>query len=176
MNAKAVMSTLPGLLVMLFSCHLVSLGCKCVLPKRASAKQQINDARKRSTAVFSGTVLEVISEPNNVFVLVRFKVEKLWKGNNASQVAIRTGRGSGDCGLPFAAGERYLVYAYGPENALETNICQRTTSLSDAAVDLRILDEGRKAKAATVGKLSAHIGDRDSGLGRGTDDKNKRLE
>ena len=174
MNAKAVMSTLPGLLVVLFTCHLVSLGCSCDLPKRASVKQQINEARKKSTAVFSGTVLEVISEPNNAFVLVRFKVEILWKGNNASQVAIRTGRGSGDCGLPFAVGERYLVYAYGPENALESNICQRTTSLSEAAVDLRILGEGRKAKAATVGKLSADIGDRDGGLGRGPEDKDQR--
>jgi hypothetical protein len=58
-------------------------------------------------------------------------------------VIVVTGRGGGDCGYRFEVGARYLVFAYGDDAKLETNICQRTKELAQAAEDLKLLGKGK---------------------------------
>jgi hypothetical protein len=54
---------------------------------------------------------------------VKFRVEKYWKGVLTTEMIVVTGRGGGDCGYRFEVGARYLIFAYGGDTKLETNIC-----------------------------------------------------
>jgi hypothetical protein len=103
--------------------------CSCVfLPE---GKKAVATAYKNSTVVFYGKVISISKNTENYYVTVKFKVEKSWKNQSKDELTIQTGQGGGDCGFPFEAGREYLVYAYGNNTVLETNICQRT-SYSDA--------------------------------------------
>lgn len=103
----------------------------------------------RVDVVFAGTVIEQssfsVQEGDGEFkytrqmVLVRLSLDKSYRGDlKGSKVEVVTGAGGGDCGYEFHTGERYLVYAYREEKSkrLETSICSRTRSLSEAAEDL----------------------------------------
>lgn len=86
-----------------------------------------------------------------------FVVESSFKGAKAGDtLRVRTGFGHGDCGFPFTVGKQYLIYAvseYSIKYTLEklgrskkelrgifnTNSCQRTRSLENAAEDLNYL-------------------------------------
>lgn len=122
-----------------------TLACTCDLPVRSlTLKQQVNEARMNSKAVFSGRVLEIIANPDAMYVVVKFKVQKSWKNVHSEEVSVMTGRGGGDCGFHFEADDTYLVYAYGTnQNDLGTNICQRTVRISEAGKDIRILGKGK---------------------------------
>ena len=124
-----------------------AVACTCDLPSPGTTqKQQLSEARKKSKAVFSGEVVEVIAGPQTAYLKVRFKLEKSWKGVLADEVIVVTGRGGGDCGYRFEVGTRYLVFAYGVDDRkLETNICQRTKELAKADRDLKLLGKGRPA-------------------------------
>ena len=136
---RTILLLLGVVICMLFKTG-VGLACTCELPPVGiTPKQAISQARDKSKAVFSGKVVEVIQNPQFLYVEVRFKVESSWKQVRTDELIIRTGRG-GDCGYRFEVGQRYLVYAYGSgESRLETNICQRTRELDDAEEDLRVL-------------------------------------
>ena len=107
--------------------------CTCALPFGSlTLKQQVKKARKESQAVFAGKVMEVKSEGYGV--TVKFHVETVWKGKLSQEVTISTGQGGGDCGYRFQVGDEYVVYAYGSDGRLSTNICQRTAPLSEDEV------------------------------------------
>jgi hypothetical protein len=76
------------------------------------------------------------------FVLMEINILKLWKGSPDVK-SIATGLGGGDCGLPFDAGQKVLVYGYAMETPDRVSIgaCSRTRLLNDAAEDVEILDE-----------------------------------
>jgi len=151
-------------------CSLASvssaLGCVCV-PSQGVAKEL-----KESGAVFSGKFIgteyrkvaadEVITSNGGgggkgvgqEVLVLKFQVERWWKGANTREVKIVTDRikssdGSvtiTDCDFPFEAGKRYLVFAYRDEDGLKTNICTRTKILEKAGGDLKALGKGRKPK------------------------------
>jgi hypothetical protein len=108
-----------------------------------SVKQQVVEARMQSKAVFSGEVVEIIADPPIYSLRVKFRVEKYWKGVLSNEVIVVTGRGGGDCGYRFKVGAHYLVFAYGVDTRLGTNICQRTKELAEAAEDLKLLGKGK---------------------------------
>jgi hypothetical protein len=137
---RTVLSILFGAICLLGGSK-IALGCTCDLPQKAkSLKQQVAEARAKSSVIFVGEVVEVMSDPQLFHVKVKFKVERSWKQAKVTVLTIRTGRGNGDCGYHFTTGERYVVYAFGSnESELETNICQRTRSLADAKDDIRLL-------------------------------------
>jgi hypothetical protein len=104
----------------------------------------VTEARNKSKAVFSGTVVAIDKKPGDLYVAVRFKIEESWKGTLSKEATVFTGQGGGDCGYKFEVGQRYLVYAYRYNDAdLGTNICQRTASLIEAAEDLKVLGNGK---------------------------------
>lgn len=117
--------------------------CTCLVSSKP-LRTEVTQARNDSRALFSGKVLQITEDPQTFLLTVKLKVERVWKGSMPAEAIIETGRGGGDCGYGFEVGERYLVYASGSnESKMQTNICQRTARLSDAARDLRILGRGK---------------------------------
>ena len=102
-------------------------------------------------AVFAGavTVISEIDGPPDLPYprrLVRFAVERGFRGVDAATAEAVTGMGGGDCGYPFKTGERYLVYAYrNQEGRLATGICSRTRPLAEADEDLAFIQGLRTA-------------------------------
>jgi hypothetical protein len=102
--------------------------------------------------VFLGTVIEVTDIPGTgKFEFLnsrkaRIQVNESFGGIAADtkEVSVLTGRGGGDCGIPFTAGEQYVVHrAIGDDGAVRAGICSFTKKLEDAGTDLRILRQLR---------------------------------
>jgi hypothetical protein len=142
--------------------------CFCIVP-------EVPEAFEQAKAVFVGEVIEIVepatsgekaASPNRFYV-VRFRVEKSWKGAFlSSEIDVLSDQGRGCFAYPkVTKGERYLVYAdpafeSGSESSrflIITN-CNRTAMLpgsvdpskqrrlhleldrQDGSVDLRKLD------------------------------------
>jgi len=117
------------------------LACTCAPPKSPARELE------RSTAVFSGKVLEVKrhKRTGDIFggVEAVFRVERAWKGVESRTVSVFTSAQSAACGYGFKEGSSYLVYAHGnAESKLSTSICSRTRRLKDAREDLDELGAG----------------------------------
>jgi hypothetical protein len=128
----------------------------------------VTEELKGATAIFSGKYVggeyrkgivnefrrmeeEIDGKKIEYEVLVlRFQVEKWWKGNLSNEVILVTDQTKasdgttsvGDCGLGFEKGKRYLIYAYGKEDELGTDACTRTKKLKRAKEDLKQLGKG----------------------------------
>ncbi len=83
--------------------------------------------------------------------MIKFSVERWWKGSGEEEVLLHTGvsrfpggytRIAGE-DFKFKVGEEYLVYAFGENESLATDQCARTTKLEKADEDLQALGEGR---------------------------------
>jgi hypothetical protein len=62
-----------------------AFACTCELPLRnLTLKQQVNEARKNSKAVFAGRVLEIIANAESAYIIVKFKIEESWKNVHAA--------------------------------------------------------------------------------------------
>ena len=104
-----------------------------------------------------------------------FTIEESLKGISQKTVDVATGGGYGDCGYPFTAGERYLVYAYKSEGdalnssmsrtvigggsaltaPLSANICSRTRRLQSATDDVELIRALNRGKLET--RLFGHV-------------------
>jgi len=111
----------------------------------------------RAAAVFVGTVTgrkETKSSKDEISltpIAYKFAVEHSYLGVEGTEVEVFTGSGGGDCGYRFAAGKRYLVYAYRSENKLATSICSRTKLYAQASEDLAFLGNlSSTPKGATI--------------------------
>lgn len=132
-----------------------AFGCSCI-------QKSFADQFKEAKAVFAGKVVAfetrkrkhtVEAEPAEVeAVVVKFEVERWWKGGSSAEVIIfqdsyKYGKGADEilvhssCDHDFEEGKRYLVYAYDNENGLNAN-CTRTTWMEHATEDLKELGEG----------------------------------
>lgn len=150
---RAVFSSV-GVVVLLTLARVDGFACTCALPyPQQSLRRQVRTALGEARAVFSGKVIEVRDDPETSSVVVRLKVERVWKGSPPAEVRVVTGRGGGDCGYRFEVGESYLVYAHSAgAGGLGTNICQRTARLSEAAKDLQVLGRGKGAARRSKGE------------------------
>lgn len=142
---KTLLFTIIGFAAILVFGQIEAHACSCELPLgNSTLKQQVKKARNDSQAIFTGEVIEIIRPTDSYSVIVKFRVDQSWKGKLQKEITLITGRGGGDCGYRFEVGRGYLVYAYGSDEAsLSTNICQRTTELKDAAVDVKLLGKGK---------------------------------
>jgi len=104
------------------------------------------------TPVFLGTVLAVTDRPyTGKFEFlsnrkVRIQVDESFGGLSpeTKEVDVLTGLGGGDCGVPFKAGEQYLVDAYvGNDGLVHAGICSSTRRVDAAGECLRILRQRR---------------------------------
>ena len=140
------------LLVAITGAHSIR-ACDCMTMKFNPSR-----AVKKADAVFVGKVVAIkdATVPPGVSSYspgrqVTFEATEAWKGVAAARTVVRTGFGGGDCGYPFVAGERYLVfasYARGDSEgrALVTGICSDTTALSKSTVKLTKLRRWRASR------------------------------
>jgi len=125
-----------------------AFGCVCVLDPNPTPEKIIADRLKafeNASAVFTGEVvsLDVLS--------VKFKVNKIWKGEASPEITMLTGtRNNGDgtftsnsCDYSFTQGQQYLVYAYGSPGEMKTHQCSRTALIKYAEKEMQGLDEIR---------------------------------
>ncbi len=120
-----------------------SFACSCVPPD--SPEKEL----ERSAAVFSGKVID-IQDRNINFptfssadpLFVRFEVDLIWKGVTQSQVIASTMRDSASCGFEFIENNEYLVYATEVDGELQVTMCSRTSLLSSAQDDIKVLGTG----------------------------------
>jgi hypothetical protein len=138
-------------------CPQIALACGCMPSMLETERQRILGERKSSKAIFSGKVLS-IEISRGVYWAVRFKVERAWKKVDSDEVVVFTEYPDGaSCGVEFAVGENYLVYAgIAFENELWTNHCTRTQRLKYAQKDLRILGAGKLPKVRNRKTLLPH--------------------
>jgi len=117
--------------------------CSCAEPP------PLTEDVARRTAIFSGTVLEIVKPERGAIassgdpVYVRFSVDTAWKGVDATQVIVTTASGGETCGYEgFELGRAYVVFASGSPERLETGLCTRTAPLEQAGETLAGLGEG----------------------------------
>jgi len=104
-----------------------------------------DEAFRRSTAVFSGEVVEVGELPTGqwkptdpgmrLLAPVTFDVDAAWKGVAGDSVVVHGQGPAPSCGLDFERGETYLVFAAGTgrdgDGPLETGLCSATRQASE---------------------------------------------
>lgn len=99
------------------------------------------DEFERNDAVFSGKVTSVMTDQDGS--IVKFDVDRAWKGLSENNVTVVTANSEASCGYPFKEGKEYLVYARGSnENTLSASLCSRTAPAADAYDDFRVLGAG----------------------------------
>ena len=122
-----------------------SYACSCVFSPEP-LKKQVQGAFSSSDAVFSGEVIEIKASPTNEYdVLVKLKINYVWKGESTREITIKTAKDSAMCGYNFEVGKKYLVYAYGLKDALSTSNCSRTSTFSPQG-DVKYLDKLKRKK------------------------------
>jgi hypothetical protein len=125
-----------------------AFGCVCVLDPNPTPEKIRADRLKafeNASAVFTGEVVSLD------LVTVKFKVNKIWKGEAAPEISMLTGaRDNGDgtftvnsCEYSFTEGQQYLVYGYGSPGEMKTHQCSRTTLTKYAEKEMQGLDEIR---------------------------------
>jgi hypothetical protein len=85
--------------------------------------------------------------------MVKFQVERVYKGQLPERVLVRTGLGGGDCGARFIPRFTYLVYGYRDnEGEFSVSMCSPGGVITSETVapDLRYLRGERSAKSDRV--------------------------
>ena len=130
-------------------------GCLVINPNRAFACSCVppgspSEELARSTAVFSGKVIDVVEVPIDsgdfgLFPMfeVTVKVSRVWKGPLRRTLVITTPMSSASCGYHFEEGQEYLIYVDEFEDRLTVFLCSRTQLLSAADEDLSVLGAGK---------------------------------
>lgn len=112
--------------------------CSCLPPPPVAT------AVAESTAVFLGTIVTMTppSTPT-ASVVATFSVQRVWKGSTtATQVQVYTPSNSAACGLSFAPGDQWLIYANEVDGNLSAILCSRSAPRSAAQQDLAELGPG----------------------------------
>jgi len=123
---KKMTKLIPVLLVMLWP-HLTT-----VASAQCAGRESIPSALARSSFVFSGRVVWL--DP----ILARIQVDKIWKGEERSEIVMRTGTVVTERGfmstserLSYSVGQQYIIYATGPLDKLESPTCARSGVLTE---------------------------------------------
>lgn len=142
---RKVLSHSAVLILVLIASEAVS-ACVCgsdVNPTPEQVKAGFARDFDEASAVFTGEVIYL-----DTFE-VRFKVEKIWKGDAVAELAMSTGtRDKGDgtismssCDYRFAVGESYLVYASGSGKEMQAYQCSGTNRVDDSKQRIEFLKE-----------------------------------
>lgn len=109
--------------------------CSCLAPAPPET------ALAEADAVFAGEVTE-ISERGRATHVARLAVAEVFAGDVGEEVEVHTPPDSAMCGYPFEVGREELVYAVLDDGRLQTNLCDRTAPVAEAADDLAALGDG----------------------------------
>lgn len=135
--------------------------CSCVEPPPPRA------AVEQTGSVFAGTVVAAqrTSRDADATLIATFEVDDVWKGEVLATVDVRTAGDSATCGVGFATGQRWLVYAEsesGDGGSFATHLCTRTARAEQATADLEVLGDGDDPLPGSAGQPSpgdAPVGD-----------------
>ena len=126
----------------------MSYACSCMLSLEP-LKKQVQSAFSSAAVVFSGEVFEIKDSPTNEYeMLVKLKVNYVWKGESTREITINTAKDSSMCGYNFEVGKIYLVYAYGLKDDFSTTNCSRTSTFSPKG-DVKYLDKLKRKKKSS---------------------------
>jgi hypothetical protein len=118
----------------------VILGTRAVTFASVSLPKCLNESpvqmMKRSRAVFSGHAVDVIGSKGTQ--LVRFKVNRSWKGVRTTEVTLTNFIHHE--GPFFQQGKNYLVFAFYRNGKLSTGGCSGTVDFESASLTVRELD------------------------------------
>lgn len=136
-----------GLLLGLALSAPTARACTCIGPPPPA------EALSEAAAVFVGTAddLDEVDGQRGKELSVRLHVDRVYKGLEGEQVAVRTASNGAACGFGFERGERYLVYAHEYEGQLRVSLCSRTRAAAHARADFRALGAGRPVGEAGSG-------------------------
>jgi hypothetical protein len=137
---------------MLFSLTSTATERRCMIPGSPAVELG------RANAVFTGKVVgreyvkDVFSEPDvtGERLVIKIAVERVWKGEVGKEVLMYTStvRHSNDLismmaeDFNFTDDKRYLIYAVGAADRLQTSACSRSRMIEKAEADLRELGKG----------------------------------
>ena len=121
------------LLCFLFCCSESALACNCV-PLTVEAKTA------KASAVFIGRVTRLAVGAEQ---LANLEVIRAWKNARPGmKIDLSTGSPHGGCGIPFALGKDYLIFAVSEVNSkkLRSTICNGSVSVNEGADTISKLD------------------------------------
>jgi hypothetical protein len=114
-----------------------AFACSCV------ASPPPETAMSEADAVFVGEVIELRDAASGTTRVATLAVTEVFAGEVRSEVDVRTPADEAACGHAFVRGRTDLVYAVlDADGVLNTNLCDRTAPLSEAAGDLAAFGEG----------------------------------
>ena len=128
---------MPRTLTMLFAAPLLAPpahACLC-------AGSTVSQAFESASAVFQGRAVAERRLPGSVrhpgpLIAYTLTVSRVWKGAVADTLVVRTPVDESACGMRFDYDRDYLVYAYGQDAGLYTDMCMRTAGAHEAWGDL----------------------------------------
>ena len=126
---------------MLLNISIIAILLSIVMPCDCAPPPSPKEAYEMADAVFSGEVINIVEDWDNLLKEISIDVYDVWKGSIDNQIVILTGIDDGICGYNFQEGLEYLIYANISGQNLWTNICTRTTLLEDAEEDLEYLNQ-----------------------------------
>ncbi|MBK8172923.1 MAG: hypothetical protein IPK60_21675 [Sandaracinaceae bacterium] len=112
-------------------------------PASACSCRQRNPAESfaEATDVFEGRVISL--RQNGGEYITEFEVLRRWKGMRRVRATIRRDGAAVFCGITFAPGASYIIYATNVHNELRVLPCSRSRPTNDATDDLRSLGPPR---------------------------------
>lgn len=135
-RATASLSLLVGVVASTVPAPARACSCAHDAPVRLPAHR----AFARSDAVFEGRVVDVEYGPEGDR-RATLDVVQQWKGVDHERVVVTTSERM-RCGIPFAVGTSWLVYARRIGDELTTGSCWRTRPVEEAQEDLAALGAG----------------------------------
>jgi hypothetical protein len=110
MNVKSIIVLV---LLLIVAGANIAYACEPVIPKHPFRDAKI---------VFFGELVEATETNDRCSRVVKFKVERYWKGKTTEYVTLETPT-TLCCGYGFRVGEKYLVFAYREKSSrLETSV------------------------------------------------------
>ncbi len=128
-DLKKILCSLLAFICLVLICS-ISKGYACSCSEPAPPLESL----EVSKAVFVGKVTDIDRELFGNNETVTLTVSSAWKGISTTEVHVTTSSDEASCGYNFELGKEYLVYTL--QDKMETNICTRTSLLSDADEDL----------------------------------------
>ncbi|RLD55496.1 MAG: hypothetical protein DRJ01_16565 [Bacteroidetes bacterium] len=113
------------IVIILLSVFTKGYACEC---NQMNLKNEIDSA----DLIFQGIPIEKNQIDSKM--IYRFYVYKVWKGNHADTIEIKTGLGGQDCGMIFEIGKTYIVFS---KNGM-TSYCRKNALVDSTIIDLKL--------------------------------------
>jgi hypothetical protein len=141
---KITFSTLVFVALFVFM-QMKALACSCP-DMGGTMKQKINWRLKDDKAIFVGKLISINDESADGDRLIKFQVERFWKGALTEEITIATENDRSSCAYPFEKEKTYLIFVNTYNDKLYTGGCIPNREISRATEELKILGKGKNLK------------------------------